>query len=49
MFNVAWHAYLDRQPATCGELRSLAAAVGELLRGNGAVHAGWDFSDLKTM
>src|SRR5689334_12240043 len=34
-FNVAWHACLDRQPATCGELRSLAAAGGRLLRGNG--------------
>ena len=25
VFNVAWHSCLDRQPATCGELRSLAA------------------------
>jgi len=43
-FNVAWYACLDRQPATCGELRSLAAAGGRLLRGTGQVEAGWQFS-----
>ena len=25
VFNVSWHACLDRQPATCGELRALAS------------------------
>jgi len=43
-FNVAWHACLARQPATCGELRALAAAGGRLLRGTGDVAAGWQFS-----
>ena len=43
-FNVAWHACLDRQPATCGELRSLTAAGGRLLPGNGNPEAGWEFS-----
>ena len=43
-FNVAWHSCLDQQPATCGELRALAAAGGALLRGNGHAHAGWEFS-----
>src|SRR5438093_3923820 len=43
-FNVAWHACLARQPATCGELRALAAAGGRLLRGIGDVAAGWQFS-----
>ena len=43
-FNVTWHACLDRQPATCGELRSLTAAGGRLLGGNGNVDAGWEFS-----
>ena len=44
VFNVAWHACLDRQPATCGELRSLAAAGARVLRGNGQPEAGWEFS-----
>src|SRR2546427_10559496 len=39
-FNVAWHACLARQPATCGELRALAAAGGRLLRGTGDGAAG---------
>lgn len=43
-FNVAWHACLDRQPATCGELRALQAAGGRLLGGNGNAEAGWQFS-----
>lgn len=43
-FNVAWHACLDQQPATCGELRALAAAGGRLLGGNGHAAAGWQFS-----
>jgi mono/diheme cytochrome c family protein len=43
-FNVAWHACLNRQPATCGELRSLTAAGGRLLPGNGNAEAGWEFS-----
>ncbi len=43
-FNVAWHACMDRQPATCGELRALQAAGGRLLRGNGHPEAGWQFS-----
>jgi hypothetical protein len=44
VFNVAWHSCLDRQPATCGELRALAAEGGRLLRGNGELGAGWQFS-----
>jgi len=44
VFNVSWHACLDRQPATCGELRELQAAGGRLLRGNGMQGAGWQFS-----
>src|SRR6185503_6914651 len=44
VFNVSWHACLDRQPATCGELRTLAAAGGRLLRGDGHPEAGWQFS-----
>ena len=44
VFNVAWHACLDRQPATCGDLRALAAAGGRLLGGNGLADAGWQFS-----
>ncbi len=43
-FNVSWHACMDRQPATCGELRALTAAGGRLLRGNGDAEAGWQFS-----
>ncbi len=43
-FNVAWHSCLDRQPATCGELRALTAAGGRLLGGNGDPDAGWQFS-----
>lgn len=43
-FNVSWHACLNRQPATCGELRALQAAGGRLLGGNGHVEAGWQFS-----
>ncbi len=44
VFNVSWHACLDQQPATCGELRSLQAAGGRLLGGNGHAQAGWQFS-----
>lgn len=44
VFNVAWHACLDRQPATCGELRALQAEGGRLLGGNGHPEAGWEFS-----
>ncbi len=43
-FNVAWHACMDRQPATCGELRALTAEGGRLLGGNGSPDAGWQFS-----
>lgn len=44
VFNVAWHGCLDRQPATCGELRALRDAGGRLLRGDGLPGAGWQFS-----
>jgi mono/diheme cytochrome c family protein len=44
VFNVAWHACMDRQPATCGELRALQAEGGRLLRGLGEQGAGWEFS-----
>ncbi|HYC56134.1 MAG TPA: hypothetical protein VEL28_14460 [Candidatus Binatia bacterium] len=44
VFNVAWYGCLDRQPATCGELRELQAAGGRLLGGNGQQGAGWEFS-----
>jgi endo-cleaving rubber dioxygenase len=44
VFNVSWHACLDRQPATCGELRALQSAGGRLLGGNGDPQAGWQFS-----
>ncbi len=44
VFNVSWYACLNRQPATCGELRALQAAGGRLLGGNGDVEAGWQFS-----
>jgi endo-cleaving rubber dioxygenase len=43
-FNVAWHACLNQQPATCGELRALQSAGGRLLRGIGVTEAGWQFS-----
>jgi hypothetical protein len=44
VFNVAWYSCLDRQPATCGELRALQAQGGRLLGGNGNPEAGWEFS-----
>src|SRR6185295_15924400 len=44
VFNVSWYACLNRQPATCGELRALQAAGGRLLQGNGEQGAGWEFS-----
>ncbi len=44
VFNVAWYSCLDRQPATCGELRQLRADGGRLLRGDGLPGAGWEFS-----
>lgn len=44
VFNVAWWACLDRQPATCGELRALHAEGDRLLRGDGESGAGWQFS-----
>jgi mono/diheme cytochrome c family protein len=44
VFNVAWHGCMDRQPTTCGELRALQVTGGRLLRGNGDVQAGWEFS-----
>ena len=44
VFNVAWHSCLNRQPATCGELRALQAEGGRLLGGNGQAEAGWQFS-----
>jgi endo-cleaving rubber dioxygenase len=44
VFNVSWYACLNRQPATCGELRALTAAGGKILGGNGAVGAGSEFS-----
>jgi hypothetical protein len=43
-FNVSWYSCLNRQPATCGELRSLQAAGGRVLGGNGNPEAGWEFS-----
>ncbi|MFC4765643.1 c-type cytochrome [Dyella koreensis] len=43
-FNVGWHQCMNQQPATCGELRSQAAAGARLLNGNGANEAGWQFS-----
>ena len=43
-FNVDWHACLDQQPATCGDLRALRDAGGRLLQGNGLTGAGWEFS-----
>ena len=43
-FNVAWHSCMDREPLTCGELRTVQAAGGRLLSGNGSPDAGWEFS-----
>jgi mono/diheme cytochrome c family protein len=44
VFNVSWHSCLDRQPATCGELRELRARGENLLGGRGEQGAGWQFS-----
>jgi len=44
VFTVSWFGCLNRQPATCGELRALAAAGGKILGGNGAVEAGSEFN-----
>src|SRR5689334_2033649 len=44
VFNVAWYGCLDTQPSTCGELRTLQAAGGRILRGDGLPGAGWQFS-----
>ena len=44
VFTVSWYGCLNRQPATCGELRALAAAGGKILGGNGAVEAGSEFN-----
>ena len=43
-FNVSWYACLDRQPANCGELRTLQSEGGRLLQGLGDAQAGWQFS-----
>jgi hypothetical protein len=44
VFNVQWYSCLNRQPATCGELRALQAQGGRVLMGNGNADAGWEFS-----
>lgn len=43
-FNISWHACMNQQPATCGELRSEAAAGAQLIGGNGNASAGTEFS-----
>jgi len=44
VFNVQWYSCMNRQPATCGELRALQAQGGRILAGNGNPEAGWEFS-----
>ena len=44
VFNVQWYSCMNRQPASCGELRALQAQGGRILAGNGNPEAGWEFS-----
>ncbi|WP_157658553.1 hypothetical protein [Burkholderia ubonensis] len=43
-FNVSWHACMGRQPKTCGDLWTEAAAGAQLLSGNGDPAAATEFS-----
>ncbi|WP_198433235.1 hypothetical protein [Burkholderia ubonensis] len=43
-FNVSWHACMNRQPKTCGDLWTEATAGARLLSGNGDPSAATEFS-----